>query len=160
MVWCQNFQPVDKECPVRSVARTAYSYLASLFLVGVIVEFFLAGLGVFRTQAAATKTGTNLTTAAFKHSFESHLVVGNTLGVLTLALVGCALAARIGRKGLIMIFGLLLIVLVQSALAYSGPSWLRALHPVLGLVVLGAAGHVAYRAWRPDSGQTNEVPSH
>ena len=67
---------------MRSVARTGYRYLATLFLVGVIVEFFLAGLGVFRTQAAATKAGTTLTTSAFKHSFESHLVVGDILGVL------------------------------------------------------------------------------
>lgn len=144
---------------MRSVARTAYRYLALLFLVGVIIEFFLAGLGVFRTQAAATKAGTTLTTAAFNHSFGAHEVVGSALGVVSLVLVGCALAARIGRRGLIVIFGLLLIVLVQSALAYSGPSWVRALHPVLGLVVLGAAGHVAYRAWRPDSGRTSESVS-
>ena len=141
---------------MRSVARTAYSYLASLFLIGVIIEFFLAGLGVFRTQAAATKAGTKLTTAAFNHSFGAHEVVGSALGVISLVLVGCAIAARIGRRGLIVIFGLLLIVLVQSALAYSGPSWVRALHPVLGLVVLGVAGHVAYGAWRLDSGRTSE----
>ena len=73
-----------------SVARTAYRYLASLFLVGVIIEFFLAGLGVFRTQAAATKAGTTLTTAAFNHSFGAHEVVGSALGVVSLALVGCA----------------------------------------------------------------------
>jgi hypothetical protein len=144
---------------VRSVARTAYRYLASLFLVGVIIEFFLAGLGVFRTQAAATKAGTTLTTAAFNHSFGAHEAVGSALGAVSLALVGCAVAARIGRRGLIVIFGLLLIVLVQAALAYSGPSWVRALHPVLGLVVLGAAGHVAYRAWQPNSRRTSEDDS-
>ena len=56
---------------MRSVARTAYSYLASLFLVGVIIEFFLAGLGVFRTQAAATKAGTKIDHGGVQPQFRS-----------------------------------------------------------------------------------------
>ena len=72
---------------MRSVARTAYRCHASLFLVGVIAEFFLAELDVFRTQTTATRAGATLTTAASDHRFEPHPALGDTAPGVLLDLV-------------------------------------------------------------------------
>ena len=40
------------------------------------------------------------------------------------------------------------LLVVQAALEFAGPAGLRALHPVLGLLVLGAAAHIALSARR------------
>jgi Family of unknown function (DUF6220) len=133
---------------VRSVARTAYRYLALLFLLGVIAEFFLAGLGVFRTQHVATKAGTTLTTAAFNHSFDPHLVLGDALLALSLVLCVAAFASRMGRRAQWTAVALFVVLGVQAMLAFAGPAAVRALHPVLGLLVVGAAIQIAMNARR------------
>jgi hypothetical protein len=51
-----------------ALARRAYPYVVLVFLTALVVEFFLAGLGVFGIQHDAA-TGTALTKARFdQHS--------------------------------------------------------------------------------------------
>ncbi len=128
---------------LRNLSRAGYRALAWLFLAGVVVEFFLAGLGVFHTERDATKAGTNLTKTGFDHLFNSHLVLGDILFAVSLGLVLAAAAGRIGRRGVLTTIGLLLLLTVQATFASAGPPVVRALHPLVGLLILGTAVHIA-----------------
>jgi hypothetical protein len=130
------------------LAKTAHRWLAVLFLAAIVVEFFLAGLGVFRTQHEATKAGVTLTKTGFDHNFGPHLVLGDVLFAIGLFLCVAAFAARIGRRAQLTTVALFALLVVQAALAFAGPDTVRALHPVLGLLVLGAAAHIALSARR------------
>ena len=135
----------DRPPAPRRWALASYRWVAVLFLAGVVVEFFLAGLGVFRTQHEATKAGSILTKSGFNHSFDPHLVLGDVLFAVGLVLCVAAFAARIGRKARLTSGALFVLLVVQAALAFAGPAAVRALHPVLGLLVLCAAVHCPQR---------------
>lgn len=132
-----------------TVARAAYRALAVLFLVGVVAEFFLAGLGVFRTMLAATPAGSALTTVAFDAHFHPHLVLGDLLFGVSLLLLVAALLARLGRPDVLTAGGLFVLLCVQATFAFTGPAAVRALHPTLALAVLGAGVGITLRAFRP-----------
>jgi Family of unknown function (DUF6220) len=111
-------------------ARLGYRILAGLFVAGAVVQFYLAGLGVFGTGAA----------------FGVHATVGTILAfasVVLLVLAGVlALGGRVARRSAGLAALLVVLMVVQYALVelFSGavPA-LAALHPVNGLLVLGAA---------------------
>jgi len=136
-----------------AVVRVVYRFLAALFLAGVVLEFFLAGLGVFRTQLDATAAGTTLTKTMFDHSFEPHLMLGDILFGVSLLLLVAALLARIGRRGVLTALGLLVLLALQATFAFAGPAGVRALHPVLALLVLGTAASITFRAFRGEPGR-------
>jgi hypothetical protein len=132
----------------RRWAVAVYRWVAVLFLAGVVAEFFLAGLGVFRTQHEATKAGSVLTKTGFDHNFDPHLVLGDVLFAVGLVLCVTVFAAGVGRRARLTSVALFVLLVVQAALAFAGPAAVRALHPVLGLLVLGAAAHIALSARR------------
>jgi Family of unknown function (DUF6220) len=111
-------------------ARLGYRILAGLFVGGAVVQFYLAGLGVFGTGAA----------------FGVHATVGTILAyssVVLLVLAGVlALGGGVARRSAGLAALLVVLMVVQYALVelFSGavPA-LAALHPVNGLLVLGAA---------------------
>jgi uncharacterized protein DUF6220 len=111
-----------RPAPAGGVAR-AHRILALLFLAGAVVQFFLAGLGVFG--------GT---------SFDAHRIWGDALTVISLVLVIMAFVSR--REALQASAVLLGLMIVQNLLAAVGTDVpvLGALHPVVGLAVLGVAG--------------------
>jgi Family of unknown function (DUF6220) len=134
---------------MRDAAFRAYRWLAALLLAGVVTEFFLAGLGVFRTQHAATTAGTTLTRASFDHSFGPHVALGDVLALISLALVVVVLVARPARRLLLTTLAALVLIAVQATLADAGPPAVRALHPVLGLLVLGAVAYALHLSGLP-----------
>ena len=111
-------------------ARLGYRILAGLFVAGAVVQFYLAGLGVFGTGAA----------------FGVHATVGTILAyasIVLLVLAGVlALGGGVARRSAGLAALLVVLMVVQYALVelFSGavPA-LAALHPVNGLLVLGAA---------------------
>jgi hypothetical protein len=112
---------------MRSGATTAYSALALLIAVGVIVQVFLAGLGIFGAE-----------------SFDAHEGLGwiihtAAIAVFLLALLGPRTGRAIGLS-----FGLLALMTVQIMLvgAREDTPYLAALHPTLALFVLGLAFHI------------------
>jgi hypothetical protein len=107
--------------------RTVHRVILSVFTLGVIVQFFLAGLGVFRVQDGASSS-------RFDHVFEPHRVLGNVLLIVALLVL----------LGLV----LTLLVFLQSVLANAGPSWVRAIHPVVAVLILALAGSFTGRLWR------------
>lgn len=111
-------------------ARLAYRGLAGLFVAGAVLQFFLAGLGVFGTGAA----------------FEVHATVGTTLAFASIVLLALAgvltLSGSLARRSAGLAALLVVLMVVQYSLvelfSEAVPA-LAALHPVNGLLVLGVA---------------------
>jgi uncharacterized protein DUF6220 len=106
-----------------------YRGIALLFLAGAVLQFFLAGLGVFGAA-----------------SFGPHKTVGKLLALASLillvlaailALTGGLSRGRVGLPALLLALMILQWSLVE-AFSVSAPA-LAALHPVNGLLVLGVA---------------------
>jgi mercuric ion transport protein len=114
------------------IVRLAYIGVAWLFLACVVVQVFLAGLGVF----------------AGAHNFALHRDFGYVFGWLTLLLLLLALGGRLGRRWIGLSTLILVLFALQSvfvALREVLPA-AAALHPVNALVIFGVALHVARRS--------------
>jgi hypothetical protein len=122
------------------VARAAHRYLLTLFIVGVAVQFFLAGLGVFRVQKGATDS-------RFESVFGPHRTLGNVLFIIGLLVLLAAIVARLGRVPVLAMLALPILVFLQSVFANNGPSWFRALHVLNAFVIAGYAGTMTGRYW-------------
>jgi hypothetical protein len=106
-----------------------YRGLALLFLAGAMLQFFLAGLGVFGAA-----------------SFDPHKTVGKLLGLVSLILLILAAILALtgglsrGRVGLAVLLFALMVLQWTLVEAFSGRApALAALHPVNGLLVLSVA---------------------
>jgi hypothetical protein len=118
---------------MRSIARSVHLAVAWLFVSGLIVQVFLAGLGVFRGPS----------------SFTTHRDFGYLLGLLPLILLIVGLGARLGRRPAILaagIFGLFIVQSVFVAFRSTAPE-VAALHPVNGFLIVFLAIVLARDAW-------------
>ena len=121
--------------------RTAYTIskaLTGLFLIGVALAFFLAGLGTYGVKGRIDdKTATA--------SFNPHRGVGSALTLIALLLLIAVAVARPGGRTLKLAGALFVLMIVQYALAAAGTSVhvLGAFHALNGLLVLGVAGLLA-----------------
>ena len=114
----------------RRGADVAYGYLMALFVLGVLAQVFLAGVGVF---------GINARKVANASSFDPHRAWGSVLMVFAIVLLIVALAAWQSRGTVIGTFVLaLLVVVAQAGLAAAGDSnkWFGGLHALDGMVIL------------------------
>ena len=112
--------------------RLAFIGVAWLFLACVVMQVFLAGLGVF----------------AGAQNFSLHREFGYVFGWLTLVLLLLALAGRLGRRWIGLSALILVLFAFQSvfvALRDVMPA-LAALHPVNALAIFGVALHIARRS--------------
>jgi hypothetical protein len=112
-----------------SATRLAYVVVAWLFVACVMVQVFLAGLGVF----------------AGGENFNLHRDFGYLFGWLTLILLVLALAGRLGRRWILLSALLLVLFALQSvvvALREVAPA-AAALHPDNALVIFYVALVVA-----------------
>lgn len=128
-----------------SLARAAYRYLVALFAAGVVAQFFLAGLGAFRTQRQAGRE--TVTNTRFEHDFSAHVTLGHLLLILGALVFLAALTARAGRRRVLTTLALPLLVALQSVLANAGPASVRALHVVNACIILALSFLLAHRAW-------------
>jgi len=118
---------------MRSVARSAHLVVAWLLVVGLVVQIFLAGLGVFRGP----------------ESFLTHRDFGYMLELLPIVLLVLGLIARLGRRAALLaagIFGLFLLQSVFVGLRVDSPD-IAALHPVNGFLITFLAIVLARDAW-------------
>jgi hypothetical protein len=117
----------------RSTLRTALAVVAAVFAALIVIQVFLAGLGVFDDPRA----------------FLSHRDFGYTIGLATLVILVLAIAARAGRR----LIGLAVLGLVQMALQSvfialrTDAPQLAALHPVNGVMLLVVTLVIARGAW-------------
>lgn len=115
-------------------ARYAYLLLAWAFVVGVIIQVFLIGLGLFADEDAT----------------ELHVAFGWILHLSPILIVVAAAVARAGRRRILQAVALAAIVFVVPllpSLSGSAPA-VAALHPVLAMLAFGAAVGVAIAATR------------
>jgi Family of unknown function (DUF6220) len=114
-----------------SRGRGVQRVLAQVFLAGIAVQFFLAGLGVFRAKPKGHDK-------LFESSaFDAHRVVGDAMMLIALVILIVALVSREQVRISVLLF---VLMAVQFLLAGAGsvPA-LAALHPVNGLVLIGVA---------------------
>ena len=118
---------------MRSIARSVHLALAWLLVAGLVVQIFLAGLGVFRGAA----------------SFATHRDFGYLLEALPFFLLIIGLIAGLGRRPAVLaagIFGLFLLQSVFVVLRSDAPE-IAALHPVNGFLITFLAIVLARDAW-------------
>jgi hypothetical protein len=117
----------------RSTLRTALAVVAATFAALLVIQVFLAGLGVFDDPSA----------------FLTHRDFGYLIGMLTLVILVLALVARAGRR----LVGLAALGLVQMALqsvfiaVRADLPAVAALHPVNGVLLLVVTLVIARGAW-------------
>lgn len=117
----------------RFTARSALAVAAWLFVACIVVQVFLAGLGVFDRADA----------------FVTHRYFGYLFGWLTLVMLVLAVAGRVGRR----LIGLCVLALVQFALqsvfvaVRADLPAVAALHPVNGMALLLVGVAIARIAW-------------
>ena len=110
-----------------------YAVAASLLVVGLVLQVFLAGLGVFDDPTF----------------FLTHRDTGYTLELVALVVIVLAAVARAGRAQIgiaALIFGLFLLQSVFIVMRTSAPA-VAALHPVNGFLILLLSIVLARRAW-------------
>jgi hypothetical protein len=118
---------------MRSIARTVHLAVAWLLVAGVVVQIFLAGLGVFRGSA----------------SFATHRDFGYLLELLPIVLLIVGLIGRLGRRPAFLaagIFGLFILQSIFIAFRADAPE-VAALHPVNGFLIALLAIVLARDAW-------------
>jgi hypothetical protein len=126
----------------RRAADTGYAYVSLLFVAGVLVQVYLAGVGAFAIDALKIANAS---------SFDAHRSWGFVLGGVAVVLLILALAARESRRTMIAALVLAVLVFVaQSALADAGESskWLGGLHALDGILILLLSTWIAIAAWR------------
>ena len=116
---------------MRNGVTTAYYWLALLIAVAIVVQVFLAGVGVF---------GAN--------SFDAHESFGWMIHSAAILLFILALIGPRTRRAIGMSFGLLALMTIQIELvgARDDEPYVAAFHPVLALFVLGLAVHIGMPA--------------
>jgi hypothetical protein len=119
---------------IRRGARIAYLVVAWIFIACLVVQVFLAGMGVF--------VGAD--------NFATHRDFGYLFGLLTLVLVPLAIIGRLGRRQIwmsVLVLGLFVMQSVFVALRETAPV-VAALHPVNGFLILLISISIAQRARR------------
>jgi hypothetical protein len=117
---------------IRSGADTLYRFLLPVFVIGVVVLFFLAGVGVFGADDFDPHSATGF--------FVS--MVGSLL-LFLLALIAWRDRLTVGATGLLFVLG----AIVQPSLATYEHPWVGAFHPLNGLFIFALSGWLAGRAW-------------
>ena len=118
----------------RSIAQTIYLGATWLLVVGVVVQVFLAGLGVFDDPSA----------------FITHRDFGFVLELLPIGMLVAAIVGRMGRGyigGAVLLFIQFMLQSVLVALRTDMPA-VAALHPVNGFLILLIALIIGRAAWQ------------
>lgn len=115
------------------VIRRAHLVVAWAFVAGVVLQVFLAGLGVFESSA----------------KFGTHASWGYMLGLIPFVLLALAAAGGLGRRQVLYalaLFGMFILQSLFIAFRESQPA-VAALHPVNGFAILLVGIAMAREAW-------------
>jgi len=116
---------------MRTGATAVYHWVALLILAGGVVQFLLAGAGVFGEE-----------------SFDAHEGLGWILHTAAILVVIAAIVGPRTRQAIVMSIVFFVVFTIQVMLpgAQDDSPWLAAFHPVLALAVLGLAAHIGMPA--------------
>jgi Family of unknown function (DUF6220) len=114
----------------RSLGRQVRLILMGLFVLGIVVQFYLAGRGVFGAG-----------------SYEAHKSLGWALHSASLAIfiLTIAFPDTRNRTDVGLAFALFVLVTIQTSIASFKHPEVGALHPVNALLVTGAAAGILSR---------------
>jgi hypothetical protein len=138
---------------VRRGAWVALRYVTTLFFLGVIVQFFLVGIGLFGMKDGATIDNAKSLNA--HRDFGFILADGGAILLLALAL----LAWPTPRKLLGAWILLAVLAFLQPALADFHHQWVGMFHPVNALLLFGLSGRLAYYAWTAGREKAEPAPA-
>lgn len=105
--------------------RWAYAVWLGIVVVAIVLQFYLAGYGVF----------------AFKgvESFIPHFVVGDLIGLASLVGLGLAFAARVPWRVTRINGAFFALMVIQFVVAHIPVQVISALHVVNGVLIFGVA---------------------
>ena|SRR5215831_4555193 len=114
--------------------RWIYVGWLALTLAAILLQFYLAGYGVFAFNGLPP--------------FDAHRAVGDLIGIASLVGIALAFAARVPWRitGINALFFLLMVI--QSALAFAGVQAIAALHVVNGVLIFAVVGYLTREAYR------------
>jgi hypothetical protein len=116
---------------MRTGATAVYHWVALLIAAGGVVQFLLAGAGVFGAE-----------------SFDAHESLGWMLHTASLVVLIAAIAGPRTRRAIVLAVVFVVVFTIQVMLpgARDDAPWVAAFHPVLALAVLGLAFHIGMPA--------------
>jgi Family of unknown function (DUF6220) len=114
-----------------SQARVAFYGFALIYLLGVVVQFFLAGLAVFGVR-----------------SYDAHRGLGFVLALISLVLLALAIGAKLPRSVTALSTVLVALNAVQIVLIQIDIAEVNALHLVNALAIAFVANMLVHRSRR------------
>jgi FtsH-binding integral membrane protein len=116
---------------MRTGATAVYHWVALLIAAGAVVQFFLAGVGVFGAD-----------------SFDAHESLGWILHTASLVVLIAAIVGPRTRDAIVLSVVFVVVFTIQVMLpgARDDSPWLAAFHPLLALAVLGLAVRIGMPA--------------
>ncbi|MGQ0607148.1 MAG: DUF6220 domain-containing protein [Chloroflexota bacterium] len=129
----------------KRIARPIHLVVAWLFVIGLLYQVFLAGMGIFSGASA----------------FVTHRDVGYLLTLVPVVLFVTALVGRFGRWQAIAAAVMAGQFILQSILVFQRDSVpaIAALHPVNGFLILLIAVWLARDAWRVWQASPHATPA-
>jgi len=148
---------------VRNGAAWIYRILITIFAAAVVVQFFLAGLGIF---GAIPEEDGSTTADRWEDKIDPHAALGHFLQMGSILLLLLILIAWTGPRSIGATLALAVLLILQIILAAVGEDTpaVGALHPVNAIVILALSWFLAWRAWRgnllipPSQLQARTVP--
>ena len=116
---------------MRAGATAVYHWVALLIAAGAVVQFFLAGVGVFGAD-----------------SFDAHESLGWMLHTASLVVLIAAIVGPRTRHAIVLSVVFVVVFTIQVMLPglRDDSPWLAAFHPLLALAVLGLAVRIGMPA--------------
>ena len=113
--------------------RWIYVGWLALTVATIVVQFYLAGYGVFAFNGLPP--------------FDAHRAVGDLIGIFSLIGIALAFAARVPWRitGINALFFVLMVI--QSGLAFAGVQAIAALHVVNGVLIFGVVAYLTRAAY-------------
>ncbi len=127
---------------MRTGATAAYHWIALIITAGLVVQFFLAGVGVFGAD-----------------SFDAHKGLGWILHTASILILIAAIIGPRDRKSILFSIAFIVVFTIQTMLPAADEPWLAAFHPLLALAVLGMAAHIGMPAISRRRGATAPRPA-
>src|SRR5512133_906211 len=132
---------------IRQGAAWIYRILIALFAIAVVVEIFLAGLGIFRAMPGEDESVSHET---IEHKLDAHAALGDFLGGGAVLLLILILIAWTGRRSIGATFAPAVLTFGQGILGGTGDSapLAGAFHAINAFLILGLSLFLARQAWR------------